>query len=159
MADYGTSDSQPISAEWATSLAVACAFFTDPAGNLLIVKPNYREDWLFVGGLVDVGETPHEACAREIKEEIGLDRPVGDLLVVDWAKRADRWNTPITFWLFDGGVIQSDDDLVLQADEIDDARFSPADEAVALLADFNRPRVTLAFEARRIGRTMYQPAT
>ncbi|GAB3240607.1 hypothetical protein GCM10027447_39400 [Glycomyces halotolerans] len=63
---------------FAVSFAVACAFFTDPLGRALVVKPNDRDDWQFVGGMVDKGESPHEACVREVKEEIGLDMPVGD---------------------------------------------------------------------------------
>ncbi len=138
-------------------IAVACAFITDPEGRPLIVEPNYRDGWLFVGGLVDRGESPHEGCAREIKEEIGLDLPVGDLLVVDWVARGDRLDMPLTFYLFDGGVIEDPATIKLQEEELSRFEFLSPDDAIGLLADFNRPRVPLALEARRIGRTIYQP--
>ncbi|MCH7229320.1 NUDIX hydrolase [Glycomyces sp. L485] len=141
----------------ATSFTVACAFFTDPEGRVLIVKPNYRDDWYFVGGLVDKGELPHEGCAREIKEEIGLDVPVGALLTLDWQPTVDLLPMPQTFYLFDGGVIEDPDQIRLQAEELDDFRFVPADEAVSLSAPLNRPRIPMALDARRAGTTLYQP--
>ena len=142
----------------ATSFAVACAFFTDPAGRVLIVKPNYRDDWYFVGGLVDKGELPHQGCAREIKEEIGLDVSVGDLLVHDWVPRVDILPLPQSFYLFDGGVIDEPDRIRLQSEELDDFRFLPPDDAVMLSMPLNKARIPMALEARRTGGTIYQPA-
>ena len=142
----------------AVSFTVACAFFTDPAGRVLLVKPNYRDGWAFVGGLVDKGETPHEACAREVKEEIGLTVPVGGLLLLDWMPQADFVNAPLTFYLFDGGVIDDPDRIRLQEDELEEFAFLPTDQAIALSAQINPGRIEMALEARRTGRTAYQPS-
>ncbi|MFL5627283.1 MAG: NUDIX domain-containing protein, partial [Ktedonobacteraceae bacterium] len=46
------------------------AFFLDKQGNILIVKPTYRSDWLLPGGIVEKDESPRQACVREIKEEL-----------------------------------------------------------------------------------------
>ncbi|MGC4878186.1 NUDIX domain-containing protein [Micromonospora sp. DT43] len=70
-------------ANLASFYAAAAAFITDPAGNVLLVKPTYRDHWAFPGGYLDEGEYPHDACAREIREELGISVTVGDLLVVD----------------------------------------------------------------------------
>lgn len=75
-------------ANLASFYAAAAAFITDPDGNVLLVKPTYRDHWAFPGGYVDDGEYPHDACAREIQEELGISVVVGDLLVVDWAPPA-----------------------------------------------------------------------
>jgi 8-oxo-dGTP pyrophosphatase MutT (NUDIX family) len=52
--------------------ATAAAFITDPSGGVLLVKPTYRDHWVFPGGYVEEGEYPHQACAREIHEELGV---------------------------------------------------------------------------------------
>jgi 8-oxo-dGTP diphosphatase len=141
----------------AVSFTVACAFFTDPDGRVLLVKPNYREGWAFVGGLVDTGESPHEACARETREEIGLDVPPGGLLVLDWVPKHELVRAPLTFYLFDGGVLDEPERIRLQADELDEFGFFPPERAAALSAEINPGRVELALEARRTGATAYQP--
>jgi ADP-ribose pyrophosphatase YjhB (NUDIX family) len=38
--------------------------------------------WTFPGGYVDLGETPHQAAARETVEEVGMKVEVGNLLGV-----------------------------------------------------------------------------
>lgn len=142
---------------FAVSFAVACAFVTDRAGKALVVKPNYRDEWQFVGGMVDRGESPHEACAREIKEEIGLDMPVGDLLVLDYVPDHPFVAAPMTIYVFDGGVIDEPDRIRLQVDELEAFRFLPVQQAARLFAELHRARIGLAAEARRTGSTVFQP--
>ena len=62
----------------------AGALFTDEAGRVLLVDPVYRDTWDLPGGAVEAEESPHAACRREVAEELGLDRPVGRVLAVDW---------------------------------------------------------------------------
>jgi len=73
---------------WHASLpgvvATAAGIIADNAGNVLIVKPNYRDHWTLPGGICEFGEAPHAGCAREVTEETGLELPVGRLLSVDW---------------------------------------------------------------------------
>ncbi|HEU5129439.1 MAG TPA: NUDIX hydrolase [Glycomyces sp.] len=143
---------------FATAFAVACAFFTDAAGRVLIVKPNYRDEWQFVGGMVDRGESPHEACARETAEEIGLDVPVGDLLVLDWVSAHGFVGAPMAVYVFDGGVIDDPRRIRLQEEELDEFGFFPPEQAMPLFAEGNRERIALAATARRTGRMAYQPS-
>lgn len=142
---------------FASSYAVVCAFATDPEGRLLIVKPTYRPEWQFVGGMVDRGETPHEACAREIKEEIGIDLPVGDLLVLDYVPDHGFVSAPMTIYIFDCGTVAEPDSIRLQESELDACHFLPVEAAAAKFHHTNGPRVLLAAEARREGRTAYVP--
>src|SRR3974377_1467290 len=55
----------------------AAALITSPSGDVLLVKPNYRELWSLPGGVLEDGEPPHVGCAREVLEELGLSVPVG----------------------------------------------------------------------------------
>ena len=66
-------------------LVAAGALFRDAGGRVLLVKPHYKAGWEIPGGMVEPGETPSEACAREVTEELGLTITVGPALVVDWA--------------------------------------------------------------------------
>lgn len=144
----------------AVSYTVASALITDPDDRVLLVKPHYRDDWLFVGGMVDKGESPHEGCAREIKEEIGLALPVGDLLLVDFVPQVPQIvDEPLTMYLFDGGVLDDPSRIRLQEEELADFGFFALDEAAERAAYFNRPRIALGLEARRTGRAVYEPFT
>jgi ADP-ribose pyrophosphatase YjhB (NUDIX family) len=62
----------------------AGALLRDQPGNILLVAPNYRDTLDVPGGEVETEESPHAACRREVAEEIGLDRPVGRVLALDW---------------------------------------------------------------------------
>lgn len=42
------------------------------AGQVLIVKANYKPYWTFPGGIIDQKETPKEGAIRETYEEVGI---------------------------------------------------------------------------------------
>jgi 8-oxo-dGTP diphosphatase len=136
------------------NLAAAGALFTDAVGRVLVVKPNYRDHWLFVGGQLDEGETPDQACRREIKEEIGLDIELGDLLVVDWTPATSERPFPLLVFLFDGGTLDPAQ-IRLDDDELDEFRFLPVDQALELLSANGRRRLPIALEAKRTGTMRY----
>jgi 8-oxo-dGTP pyrophosphatase MutT (NUDIX family) len=60
------------------------ALFRDGAGCVLLVEPTYKDNWEVPGGAVEQEESPTAACRREVLEELGLDRPGGRVLAVDW---------------------------------------------------------------------------
>lgn len=72
-------------------------------GDVLLVKPTYKDGWDVPGGYVEPGESPRAAAARELKEELGLSTPLGRLVAVDWAPHEDEGDKIL--FLFDGGVI------------------------------------------------------
>src|ERR1700742_3068471 len=82
-------------AQYVASLArkrmAASAFFRDTAGRVLLVDPVYKEPWDLPGGAVEAEESPHAACRREVLEELGLDRPPGRVLAVDWVPSRPEW--------------------------------------------------------------------
>jgi 8-oxo-dGTP diphosphatase len=136
----------------------AGALITDPAGRLLLVKPNYRDYWTLPGGICEHGEPPHAGCAREVTEELGLNLPVGALLAIDWLQPYGEQARPSMHFVFDGGTVSNGDHIVLQSEELDEFGFVAAAEIAAYLAPFGVPRVEAALAARAAGTAIYVPA-
>jgi ADP-ribose pyrophosphatase YjhB (NUDIX family) len=134
--------------------ASAGAMIFDRKGRLLILKPTYKSGWTIPGGVMEAdGETPWEACRREIREECGLDVRRGRLACVDFRRRRPGSAGGIRF-LFDCGALDdaSLHGVVLQADEISEHRIVRFAEALALLRGPIRRRVEAA---RHAGTVIY----
>src|SRR4051794_41118953 len=84
----------------------AGALFFDGRGRLLVVKPTYRsDDWYSIpGGVVEEDESPKAGCAREVREELGLEVPIGALLAVDYRPQEGQVTENLQF-VFAGGVL------------------------------------------------------
>ncbi|WP_188188725.1 NUDIX domain-containing protein [Nonomuraea sp. SYSU D8015] len=143
---------------WATVnrvIAGAAAYITDEKGRVLLVDPNYRDHWNFPGGIIDAGEHPAQACAREVTEEVGLELEVGRLLTVAWVDHAPGLPYPLVNFMFDCGEVASDVSITLQAEELDDYGFFTVEEAGRLLASHAHQRLLAAVAARESGATTY----
>lgn len=71
------------------------------SGEVLLVRRVYapEQPWGIPGGIMEAGESPLAACAREISEELGVVPSVRALLVADWVPpRPPR--TASYQWLF-----------------------------------------------------------
>jgi 8-oxo-dGTP diphosphatase len=132
------------------------ALITDPAGRVLLVKPNYRDHWLLPGGTAEDNEPPEAACARELKEEIGLVLRVGPLLVVDWKPAREERPRPTVSFVFDAGVLDDPGQIRLQEDELDDHGFFEPGKATALLGP-GAARLPAALRARETKAPVYLP--
>ena len=134
--------------------SAAGALFFDEQGRVLLVEPTYKPRWEIPGGVVEAGETPSAACAREIHEELGLRIHVGRLLVVDWAPhpRGEK-----VLFVFDGGLLTAAavETIRLQAEELASFAFvAPAEVGEWLPPRLTR-RVTAALAAKADGRIHY----
>lgn len=110
----------------------AGVLFRDDAGRILLVKPTYKDGWDIPGGYVEPGESPKQAAAREVQEELGLTPPIGRLLAVDWAPHPDEGDKLL--FIFDGGELHEDiTGLDIDADEIERVEFIALDDAAAVL--------------------------
>ena len=148
-------------AEWyarlPTMFGAAAALFTNRAGQVLLVKPNYRDHWSLPGGILEHGEPPHAGCRREVTEETGVDIAPGPLLVIDWvAPEGDR-PKPIVHFVFDGGVLDDEVRIRLQAEELDDYRFVDPRDLDGYLPSFMSARVSAGLRGRADGATAYLP--
>jgi ADP-ribose pyrophosphatase YjhB (NUDIX family) len=118
----------------------------DAAGRLLLLKPNYKQGWTIPGGQIEpTGETPWEACRREVREECGLEVVHGRLACVDFLRPKTNRPGGMRF-LFDCGTFTDRDlgTITLEPDEISDHRFAALAEAAELLSGPVRRRVRAA---------------
>src|SRR5206468_9551647 len=97
-----------------------------------------------------------DACARELREELGLVLPVGALLVVDWAPPAGERPRALFSLTFDAGVLTKPEQVDLDSDELDTWAFLPPAEAANRLPGTVAFRVDAALRARRDG-VVYLP--
>ncbi|MEV0458004.1 NUDIX hydrolase [Catellatospora methionotrophica] len=141
-----------------TFYAAAGVLITDEHDRLLLVKPNYRDHWAFPGGMIEAGEPPHLAAAREVAEEVGLKVELGALLVVDWAPPMGHRPSAIMYFLFDGGSVHSAATVDTDAEEIDRTGFFALAACASALPAYGVNRAVAAMAARASGRTAYLPA-
>lgn len=87
----------------ATPRVAAGVLFRDELGRILLVRPTYKPGWDLPGGYVEPGESPKQAAAREVFEELGIRTEVGRLVVVDWAPHPDEGDKLL--FVFDGGSL------------------------------------------------------
>jgi len=119
----------PYAASLARKWMAAGALIRDAAGAVLLVDPVYKPQWEVPGGAVDAGESPLAACRREVAEELGLDRPVGRVLTVDWIPARPGWPDGLIL-LYDGGVLTPEQisAIRLPADELAEWAFVAPDQ-------------------------------
>lgn len=131
--------------------ASAGAMIFDRKHRLLILKPTYKGGWTIPGGVMEPGgETPWEACRREVAEECGLQLQAARLACVDFRPPGAGRPGGMRF-LFDCGAV---DDaslaaVVLQPEEISDSRLVGLPEALSLLAGPVRRRVKAASKSKK----------
>lgn len=110
----------------------AIAIICNQNRELLIVKPNYKERWLFPGGVVEENESPMAACIREVKEEVGIELIHIQFLCVDYVPANSEKDESVQF-VFYGGELSSGSTIKVDGKEITDYRFVVFAEAARLL--------------------------
>ena len=99
--------------------AISQLLVRDPDGRVLLCQLTYKRDWDLPGGVVEVGESPQLAVAREVEEELACGIPAGRLLLTDWLPPWSGWDDALCL-VFDGGVHDASlvDRIVRQEREI-----------------------------------------
>lgn len=130
--------------------ASAGALIFDRKDRLLILKPTYKSGWTIPGGVIEAGgETPWQACVREVEEECGLIVRTGRLACVDFRRPRPGRPGGIRF-LFDCGRLDSAAlrAVVIQPEEIAEYRIVKMRKALTLLRGPIRRRVAAACAAK-----------
>ena len=122
---------------------------------MLLVQPTYKQSWDIPGGYVEPGESPLQACIREVREELGISPPIGRLLVVDWAPSEEDGDKIL--FVFDGGRL--DDDAVgkitLDPTELGAYGYHGLDDLAVMMIDRLVRRITSSVRAGLDGLTRY----
>ncbi|GAB1692777.1 NUDIX domain-containing protein [Krasilnikovia sp. M28-CT-15] len=132
----------PVNARpFATPRVAAGALFVDDQDRVLMLRPTYKAYWDIPGGYVEGGESPLDACMREVREEIGLDIRVTELLAVDWAPHPDEGDKVL--FIFEGGR--------LSPEQLDAIRFVDGEAREWSFVDMERLQdLTIPRLSRRI---------
>lgn len=125
----------------------AGALIRDERGRILLVKPVYKGGWSLPGGVVEADESPKTACIREIREELGLDQPIGRMLVADYnTPRGEK--TESLMFIYDGGVVGEETlaAIRLQAEELEGFGLFSRAELPEVMSRSLRRRILAAWD-------------
>jgi len=124
---------------------IAHVLLTDTDGRVLLCETQFKPDWELPGGIVEPGESPRLGAIREVREELGVDWPVGRLLVADWMPPYLGWEDAVEM-IFDGGQVTAEqlNRFVLQASEIRQVRLCTIADAAELVTPLAHRRLALA---------------
>jgi 8-oxo-dGTP pyrophosphatase MutT (NUDIX family) len=125
--------------------AIGQMLIRDTDRRVLMCQLTYKQDHDLPGGVVEVGESPREATAREVTEELGLEIPAGPLLLTDWLPPWGGWDDAVCL-VFDGGVHDASltERIIRQTREIKSVEFRSLVEIDQLSADFTARRIRAA---------------
>lgn len=98
------------------------ALIFNPKGELLIVKPSYKNHWSIPGGVVDKNESPRKACLREVKEEVGIRLRRCTFALVDYGKAAGVKSENLQF-IFWGGKLTKREIAQIKIDQVEIENF------------------------------------
>ena len=140
----------------------AGVLFFDQEGRVMLVVPSYKDYLEIPGGYIEHGESPSQAAAREVKEELGITPSIGRLLAVDWAPNPAEGDKAV--FVFDGGVLDGEwlDQISLDPAELTGYGFHYVDSIAEATIDRLARRIRQAVAARAEGTMVYlengQPA-
>lgn len=138
--------------EYAQSLnrkrIAAGVVYRDEEERVLLLETSYKAEWEVPGGTVDADEPPWRTAQREVLEEIGIDRPLGRLLVIDYVPTDGPMPEGMAF-LWDGGVLTGDESnrITLTDPEILSVKFCEPDEVAKLVKPGLAGRIAAALIA------------
>ena len=136
-------------------MGAGCLFF-NKRNEVLLVKPTYKPGWEIPGGVVEDNESPKQCCQREVLEELGLDRQIGRLLVLDY-NHPNGPKIESLMFVFDGGTLSETDiaAIKLPAAELSEFSFFRSDALPKAMTATLKSRVLAAWQQYDHGQAIY----
>lgn len=131
--------------------------FFNERSEVLIVKPNYLEKWLWIGGSADEGEAPMATAIRECQEEIGMSPSSLWLAFVNYLPPQPTGQSDILQFLFASKVIDDTfiNKLKLQKSELEDARFISIDDLANYMHEYRARAIQTYWKNKQDKSTLY----
>ncbi len=122
--------------------------FFNTKGELLILKPNYKEGWLVPGGAIDENESPLHSAIRETREEIGLNINELQLAGIYYGVKKGVFTDSLKF-IFSGGILTDNQiaQIKLQIDELQEYIFISPEKAISLLSSSLQKSIPACLES------------
>ena len=136
-------------------MGAGCLLFNEQ-GKILLVKPTYKPGWEIPGGVVEENESPKQCCKRELREELGLERKIGSLLVIEYNCETDEKSESLMF-IFDGGILYGMEisSIKLPKDELSEFAFFTRQSLPQEMEPALRKRISAIFEQAATGAGIY----
>ena len=124
------------------------AWARDRRGRILLVRrgrPPFRGKWALPGGFCELGETTETSCAREVREETGVEVRVGGVRGVYSDPKRDPRGHTVTV-LYDAVAIRG---KARGGDDASEARWFSVPDAAKLDLAFDHARIVREQRGRR----------
>jgi len=125
-------------------MSAAALLFIDDQGRVLLVQRSWKPEAGLVlpGGVIEPGESPQVAVVRKVKEELGIFRSCGPLLVHDRRPGMDHY-------IFDGGPAPTEASMAPDYEgEVGQIHWLRPDNAIASHSARGQLRLHAALAAR-----------
>ncbi|EKE10890.1 MAG: NUDIX hydrolase [uncultured bacterium] len=121
-------------------------------GEVLLVKPTYKNHWSVPGGVIDKDESPRDAAIRETKEEINIELKKCDLLCIDYMSPRDSGfstKDENMQFIFYGGILSNEEinQIQIPKEEIGEFGFFSKDESLKQVGEKLSNRLPACYEA------------
>jgi ADP-ribose pyrophosphatase YjhB (NUDIX family) len=136
-------------------MGAGCLLFNE-SKEVLLVKPTYKPVWEIPGGVVEQNESPKQCCQREVLEELGLNRAIGSLLVIDYSHPSGAKTESLMF-IFNGGMLHDAEiaTIQLQTKELSEFTFFSQGDLPEAMTIPLKTRVLAAWQRYDDGQAVY----
>ena len=132
------------------------AIIFDPDNRVLLVKHRLRGAWEWPAGGGKLGEPPHAAVVREIKEEVGIELSQPRLVTV-YVRSLPGLASRFNFTFAEQVSAKTAAAVRLDKLELSDMRWATLEEAENLISPRLRRRFRVAVKAWQDGSVAYMP--